>query len=261
MAKPQAAAKPTNANRNPVAQRETTQVTVLTERPEWMREGGKARGSENVGTEDMVIPRLEIVQSLSPARDKRAPEFIEGAEEGLMYNNVTRQLYGTELLVVPVLFKKQYLIWRDRKLGGGFRGAYDSRADAEVAAANEEGEGWEAVETHQHFCLAMTGSSKPEQLVISMSRSKIKVSKKFNSMIMNMGGDRFSRVYKFFAVEDTNDQNQKYFNFGFQVAGFPNQAIYAAAEDLYNKVTAGMNIVADTAFDEPRDVGGGSTEY
>ena len=58
---------------------------------------GIARGSEDVGQEDLTIPRLELVQALSPCRDEDDAAYIDGAKEGLLYNNVSRKLYGTSV--------------------------------------------------------------------------------------------------------------------------------------------------------------------
>ena len=65
------------------------------------------RGSENVGTDDLVIPRLEIVQALSPAVKKGDPGYIKGAELGDLTNSVTRKNYGESVLVIPVHYTKQ----------------------------------------------------------------------------------------------------------------------------------------------------------
>src|SRR5690554_1026126 len=72
------------------------------------------RGSEDVGTDDMIIPRIELVQGLSKARKRNDPSYIEGSEEGHLYNNVTRELYGPAITVCPVLFRKEWLLWRDQ---------------------------------------------------------------------------------------------------------------------------------------------------
>lgn len=82
--------------------------------PEFLKKGSN-RGAENVGSEDVIIPRIELIQALSPARKKSDPAYIEGADEGMMFNNVTRELYGLEVMVVPVYYQKQFLVWKDRK--------------------------------------------------------------------------------------------------------------------------------------------------
>ncbi|MEY2824474.1 MAG: Vibrio phage, partial [Pseudomonadota bacterium] len=110
-----------------------------------------ARGAENVSTDDMIIPRIELVQALSPARNKKDAAYVEGAEEGMLFNNVTRELYGEFVLVIPVYYVKQYLVWKDRKQGGGgsngFRGAFASPELAREAISNLGEEGLEVSDT------------------------------------------------------------------------------------------------------------------
>jgi len=50
--------------------------TGLAERPAWM--GDSIRGSEEVTIQDVTIPRLSIIQDLSPQRKKNNAEYIEG---------------------------------------------------------------------------------------------------------------------------------------------------------------------------------------
>lgn len=209
--------------------------------PEFLKNQTSSRGSENVGANDLVIPRLELVQDLSPCRKKTDPSYIPGCEEGMLYNNVTRQLYGVEVLVIPVYFRKEWLIWKDRTAGGGFRGAFGSQAEAEAAMATlEDGNDCQVVDTAQHFCLALTpDTGKIEEIVISMNKSKMKVSRKWNSLIRMNGGDSFSRIYRLSAVSEKNNKNQDYFNYAVTAAGFPTEAIYKRAEALYEAIASG----------------------
>ncbi len=218
----------------------TSMVVMSEARPAWLKTES-TRGSEDVKAEDLVIPRLELVQDLSPCRKKADPAYIDGAEEGMLYNNVTRQLYGTAVLVVPVLFKKEWLIWKDRKQGGGFRGAFATKELAEEALAGlEDGEHCEAVDTAQQFCLLIQPEKgRVEEIVVSMSRSKMKVSRKWNSLIRMDGGDSFARVYRLSAVAEKNSKNQDYFNINVAMAGFPTEQIYARAEALYEQIKSG----------------------
>lgn len=208
--------------------------------PEFMRQGN--RGAENVGNEDLVIPRIELVQALSPARKKSDAAYIEGADEGMLYNNVTRELYGSEVTVVPVYYTKQYLVWKDRKIGGGgsngFRGAFNTKAEADAAIASLGEEGLEAVDTAQHFVLVHFNGAWQEA-VLSMSKSKMKVSKRWNSLMRLTNTDSFSRAYKLSSVTETNARNESYFNYGVQPLGFVPQDVYERAEKLYETVRGG----------------------
>ncbi len=233
------------------------EVATVETMPDFLRGKTSTRGTENVGAEDLVIPRLELVQSLSPCRKKTDPNYIEGAEEGLLYNNVTRQLYGNSVSVIPVMFRKEWIIWKNRDSGGGFRGAYDTEHEANLAIAQlEDGGDCEAVDTAQHFCLLVNPDGKVEEIVISMSKSKAKISRRWNSLIRMNEGDSFSRVYKMGAVSEEG-QKGDYYNFTIAQAGFPTEQLYKRAEDLYESITKGK-VKVDRNVDAATE---GSGEY
>ena len=225
--------------KNQVAVKEEFEL-VTNEVPDFMKQGN--RGAENVGTDDMIIPRIELIQALSPVRKKSDPAYIEGAEEGMLYNNVTRALYGTEVTVVPVYYTKQFLVWKDRKAGGGgsngFRGAFASKELADRAIAELAEEALEVSDTAQHFVLVRNGDDWQEA-VISMAKSKVKVSKRWNSLMRLSNTDSFSRAYKLSATTETNARNESYFNFNVAALGFVNKELYERAEKLYETIRSG----------------------
>lgn len=233
-------------------------------RPSFLKAG--ARGQENVGSADLVIPRLELIQDLSPARKRDNPAYIEGAQEGMLFNNVTRELYGTEVTVVPVYFKKEWLIWKDRKSGGGFRGAFDSKAEAETAIhelKDKDGKAedpslFEALDTAQHFCMLLQANKPPQQIVLSMSRSKMKISRTWNSMMNLNNDDSFAHKYRVAAIGDKNSSNQDFFNLKIAPAGFVDEATYTAAEKMYEVFRAGGGKVDHTYGDDADTPVGGT---
>lgn len=201
--------------------------------PAYMNQG-PARGSEEVKSSDMVLPRLEIVQALSPIKEAQP-----GVVDGMLFNSVTQEIIGDVAYFVPVYFRTEYLIWKDQNEGGGFFGAFDNKADAEnrraeVLASGEDPEFIEIVDTPVQYGLRITpDGSTCEQIVVSMAKTKAKVSRKWNAMIQIAGGDRFSRVYKLTAVTDENKKGQKFKNFMVQPAGFTPEPVYRQAEALY----------------------------
>lgn len=197
---------------------------------------GPARGQENVTVDDLSIPRLDVIQALSPQRKKSAPEYIDGAEEGMLFNSVTGQLYGESVTFVPSFFRKEWLLWKDRDSGGGFGGAYPTAAAAE-AEVRERGADWEASETAQHFGLIVADSGV-EEVVCSMSRSKLKASRQLNTLAKMAGGDRFASAYTVSAVEVSGDRGD-YYNLTVKRVGWVEEDVYKAGETLYEAVSAG----------------------
>ncbi len=240
MARPQAA-KPKNEL---AIQKKAPMVLVQDQVPDYIRQDSQ-RGSENVGTEDIVIPRLEVIQGLSPAVKRGDPKYIQGAQAGMLTNSVTRQLYGDSVTVVPLFFTKQWLVWRDQSKGGGFAGAYDTQQEAEARVTKEGGEkeGWAALDTPQHLCLLINPEThEAEEIMVSMPRTKAKISRQWNSMIRLAGGDRFSRAYTFGTALEKNDKGD-YYNLTVALAGFPSKDVYVKAEELYKRIASGARKV------------------
>jgi hypothetical protein len=225
-----------------------TELAVVEQMPAFLMGVESARGVENVGADDLTIPRLELIQSLSPCRKKSDPSYIEGADEGMMFNSLTRELYGDSVLVVPVYYKKEWIIWKNRAAGGGYRGAYPSQAAAiEALETLPDRDSCDIQLTAQHFCLLVKVDGSTEDVVLSLSRSKLKMSRKWNSLMRVAGGDSFSRVYKVSSYVESNAAGQDYHNLTVSAAGFPTESVYRRAESLYRSVVAG-GVVADSNY-------------
>jgi len=220
--------------------------------PDYIKQGSN-RGSENVKATDIIIPRLDLVQALSPCLKKSDPEYIEGAEPGMLFNSLTRKLYGHAALICPVYYRTEYLVWRDRKKGGGFRGAFQSNAEAQQRIKEEEEapEEFEAIETGQQIVLVICEDGTIDEAVISMSRTKLKVSRQLNSLVRIAGGDRFSRTYTAMGVEEQNANGDDYYNYSFGISGFPAREVYEQAEKMYDSIASGnRKVVLDTDHEE-----------
>ena len=256
-AEPKKAATGTQVATKPAVNDSESLVLVQDQVPEYLQGQQEARGSEHVGTEDLVIPRLEVVQAQSPAITEGDPGFVKGAKLGDLINSVTNQIYGREVFVVPVHYSKQWLVWRDRQKGGGFRGAYPNPEEAKDRVEQEGGKaaGFEAVDTPTHLCLIVNRETGGvDEIIVSMPKTKAKVSRQWNSMIKMAGGDRFSRVYRIMSQSETNAKGT-FQNYVIGQSGFPSKALYQRAEKLYLAVKGGeRNVVMDVkGFDAGGD--------
>jgi len=237
--------------------------------PEYLQ--GTSRGNENVTMEDIAIPRLEIVQGLSPAMKRGDAGYLEDARLGDLVNSATNELYGDSVYVVPVHFSVQYLIWKQRKYvnrngievntEGGFLGAFQTAHEAKARASEEGGEeaGIEVVDTPQHLCLLVNKGGLAEEIIVSMPRTKAKISRQWNTLVKIAGHDRFSRLYRLSTDLEKNARGD-YYNYSIKLMGFVNKAMFTEAEALYKVVsngdkqvvmsTAGLNPVTTDTFDE-----------
>lgn len=234
-----------------VVKQETPLVGFSTDVPEYMRnQTGPARGSEEVGREDMVIPRLEIVQAQSPIKETNPRGIIDG----MMFNSASAEVYPDEVYVIPVFFRKEWLVWKHKDEGGGFFGSHATEADAkarveqeiendpDLAGESKDGKPMlQIIDTPVHYCLLVDPEdpSVCQQIAVSMAKTKAKVSRKWNSMVEMFGGDRFSRVYKLTTFTDENKNGDKFKNFVVQNAGYTPEALFRRAESLYELIKKG----------------------
>lgn len=233
--------------------------TEVTERPAYM--GDQNRGSEEVTIQDVTIPRLQLVQDLSPQRKKNQAEYIEGCEEGMMFNSVTNELFKNHVLFVPVYFRMEWLVWKHRDAGGGLQGVYATQELAVAAVGEhplagqttEKGEPvLEVQDTAQHFGLLLDPNSpanepRATEIVVSMSKSQLKPSRQFNSQIRIAEGDRWERYYRLQPVE-VDGAKGTYFNWKVEQLGFVSEEIFGRAESLYESVKSGQrDVERDTA--------------
>jgi hypothetical protein len=238
---------------------------VSDKRPKWMDEAN-SRGQEGVGVDDLTIPRLSIIQDLSPQRKKQDPQYIEGADSGMLFNSVTNLLYGVAVVFVPCFYRKEWVIWKSQNSGGGFLGAFKTEHQARVEWREKGYEGkidkkgepeYEINDTGQQFGLIAHENGTVEDIVISMSKSKRKIDKQLNTLVKMAGGDRFGKMYKISAVSDQNSAGQDYFNFAVEAMGFiESEETYRRAEAMYEAVSSGERDV--NRDDEPS---GEKSEY
>lgn len=233
-----------------VTKKQSNEV-ALDERPDWMKADDNM-GNENVSTNDLIIPRLQIIQDLSPQHKKSKDEYIEGAEAGMVFNTVSGQLYEMPMMFVPVHFEVEYNVWKDANKGGGFFGSYPTEKEAnarlvEVVNSGEANNGdLEVVDTYVHYVLIKSEKGF-EEAVISMSKSQAKVSRQFNTMVKMAGGARFSRVYELDVITDENKNGQEYYNFKIKPKGFVgSEEEYNHAKKVYEAINSGMRSVDRT---------------
>lgn len=71
--------------------------------------------------EDLLTPRIRILQALSPQLNRRKTEYIEGAEAGALFNTASKKVYdgAAGIFVVPCYFQKDWTEWVPQKAGGG----------------------------------------------------------------------------------------------------------------------------------------------
>ena len=177
------------------------------------------QGAQNISQEDLALPFLKILGQLSPEVNKRDGKYVEGAEPGKIINTVTNALYDS-IEVVPCHYKRQYIEWADRGTSTGAPVAIHD-ADSDIVSKTTRGKDYKdrlpngnyLDNTAQHFVLAL--GKTPQTALISMKGTQLKVSRKWNSMMMGikMQGKNglftpptYSHIYNLKTVKMSNDK-------------------------------------------------------
>lgn len=180
-----------------------------------------AAGTENIGREDMTLPRLGLCQSNSPQKVKSDPKYIKGLEEGQFFNTITQEIYGDEVNLVPLMFYKGRMFFNPMEEGGGIRCRAD---DAQWGVGDPGGEcrkcpfsqfqGSKAPACDQlmNYPVLVIPKEKNRSIgldalaVFSLKSTGIKVSKEWNAVVRLSGLDMFARIYKVKSVSMSKDK-------------------------------------------------------
>lgn len=209
------------------------------------------KGLQNVTNDDITIPRLAIVQSGSPQRKKKDEKYIEGAEEGMIFNTVTNTLYSNSLEVIPCGYRKTYVEWVPREKGGGLVAVHDMKpANTKTDPKTRKsilGDN-QIVDTAEHFVLLKKEDGTYEPAVLNMTSSNLSVSRKWNTLLkmkkINVKGqtiDPPSFLYKFnlSTVQAENDQGS-WFKYKIEEIGqIDSKDVFSQAEGLAESVDKG----------------------
>ena len=177
------------------------------------------KGTQNISQEDLALPFLKILGQLSPEVNKRDGKYVEGAEPGKIINTVTNALYD-KISVIPCHYKRQYIEWQDRGTSTGAPVAIHE-ADSDIISQTTRGKDYKdrlangnyLENTASHFVLTI--GDNPSTALISMKSTQLKVSRKWNSMMMGlkMQGKNglftpptYSHIYNLSTVQMSNDK-------------------------------------------------------
>ena len=223
--------------------------------PTNMFEDDAAKGLGKIGQEDLALPFLKILGQLSPEVNKRDGKYVEGAEPGMIFNSVSGELYdGTVgISVIPCFYKLEYIEWKDRGEGSGAPvQIHDSSSDIMSQTKTDANykdrlpNGNYIDKTASHF--VMITNPTAATALISMKSTQLKVSRKWNSMMMGikMQGKNglftpptYSHIYNLKTVQMSNDKGTW---FGWEVSKIgpiEDAALYQQARSFAESISKG----------------------
>ena len=217
-------------------------------------EADAGQGISNIKQDDLALPFLKVLGQLSPEVNTRDAKHVEGAQPGMIINTVTGELHDGEkgIEVLPVFYKRQYIEWQDR---GESKGApvhiYNAGDDIPKTTRDKMnkdrlGNGNYLENTANHYVVTLGDS--PSTALISMKATQLKISKKWNSMMLGikMQGKNglftpptYSHIYKLRTVQQSNDKGTWFGWDVSQVGPVKDKSVYDIAKQFAVRVSKG----------------------
>ena len=225
-------------------------------------------GSQNITQEDLALPFLKVLGQLSPEVNKKDSKYTAGAEPGKIYNTVTTELYD-EIDVLPVFYKRQYVEWQDRGTSMGAPVAIHEVNSGVINEATRDKMNKDRLpngnyleNTANHFVVLLSGST-PSTALISMKATQLKISKKWNTMMMSIkmrGKDglftppTYSHIYRLKTVQKSNDKGTWY---GWDVSKLDtikDKSAYEIAKNFAERLSKGKVQIKHSPSETTTDV-------
>lgn len=199
--------------------------------------GAERAGLENMDASDLIIPRLVIMQGLSPA--------VTAGDRmvGQIVNSVTGEVVldrDEEAHFIPVYHYKEWIQWGDRDANEGI---IDRTMDPDSALAQQgmsgtrDEEGDRIVTEYHNFVVLIPSVSLEFAFIIGCCRTNHSKGRALLALA-RFRGERpiFAGKYALTAETAENKAGQKYFVYGFENAGWADSNEYATARELYEGV-------------------------
>jgi len=210
------------------------------------------KGAQNISQEDLALPFLKVLGQLSPEVNKRDGKYVKGAEPGKIINTVTSEVYDT-VDIIPVFYKRQYVEWQDRGQSTGAPVAiHDPDSDIVGTTTRDKSfrdrlpNGNYLENTANHFVILLGKS--PTTALVSMKATQLKVSRKWNSMMMGirMQGKNglftpptYSHIYNLKTVPMSNDKGTWFGWDVSKVGPVTDKSVYDSAKTFAERVGKG----------------------
>ena len=199
---------------------------------EFMEElaGDGQQYQESMSKDDMSIPFLQILQSLSPQCTKGEPEFIKGSEPSDLLDTVTQSLFKTRddddnaiqgVRMLPIHYKRSFIEWVPRSQGGGIVNEWSVEEGLSIITQRNDSNqdiiqqgsplgtlGNQLNDTHTHFVFLIHEDGTYEPFVLTMASTQIKPSKDLNNMVSKHALPNGSKAARFFGVYGVTTQRR-----------------------------------------------------
>ena len=208
-------------------------------------------GLENIEKTDLALPFLKLLQSGSYETKKKHANYVEGAEAGMFYNTVTKNLYSGEkgVEIIPVFYKMTYPEWAPFERSEG-RPISNDRGPCIMAETTKNDQNKDVLKngnyiekTANHFVIV--NGDRPEKALMTMKSTQLTESRNWNSLMENefeltpsgksVPAPVFSRIYKLTSVENLGNFTWHGYKIS-MLRKIEDVGVYQMAKDFHNSL-------------------------
>jgi len=184
------------------------------------------RGLEDADSSELLIPRIELLQSMSPTVQQGL------GQAGTLVNQISKTKLPTDIFI-PIAMHKKYIKWIPRGEGGGVEYQTSDSQDPRVIKDTKWGAGGQkpSCTAYLNFLVLLEGSTLP--IMLSFSMTSYQAGRKLLTMAKMTGKDIWANKYKLHSVNKTN-QFGTFFIFDVKEAGITEAREQRICEQLYD---------------------------
>lgn len=253
-------------------------------------QGGKTHQFGNIDSTDLIIPRIKLLQAISPEVTEN-----DAAKAGEFWHTIAAESLGSVLKGIPILVRKSYVLWSPRNDDRGILARANNGKDWDNAGmeftvkpknsphpvtyklGRTVHDRVDAAPALSEFGSSIPGDPNsppaaaltyqllwffPEfehfsPAIMINTRSSVKPAKALISRIDMMPVDSYGQVYDIGITQEKGDEGP-YFNYKYTAAGFvQDEDLFNRVKALYDKFTT-ESWRANDETEEPENKGGGS---
>lgn len=255
--------------------------------PDFLK-GGKTSKVGNITTSDLIIPRVKLLQAISPELTT-----FSGAKAGEFFHTIAGETLGPKLRVVPIIIRKSLVLWAPRNDSRGILArsrdcinwdpGYANMSYTVKPKGSPSDITYETKGNVMESGLAEFGSSIPGDMrskpaasltynimfhfldfpdlspaIVINTRSSIRAAQMLISKIEMRPVDHFAQIFEMSISQETSDDGP-YFGYNYTGAGYVDEAQYAMTKATFDKFKE-AEWSANDENDESADVSSGGTK-
>lgn len=237
----------------------TTQGPNALARPAFIKEGDR-RGTENITTADIRPPALRIAQAMTPEAKASEPVYVEGLREGMFFNSITKEIYGSKTLGLVVVNQlgHRHVEFAPMNEGGGVVDFNVPDGDPRTEFTTTVKDGKEvrvkprATKFYDYLVLVVLEDGRRILSTLSFKSTQLKKAEILNTILLGSKLPSFAHHFKVTPIPEKRGQ-YSYFGWRIDPAGFVSEEVYNEASAIYDSLK-GKKVVVEVENDDAKAV-------